>query len=357
MAPQFVLTEVHAATTDGWMLTGMADVERADKVLVYGHPDYARTVLDLESDLAHTEHEIQRWVVAVPADQSRTVVGLARLTFPLADNTHMAWSYLCVHPSWRRRGIGTMLLDWAEAASTHAGRTSWIHWLDLGLPAPGAPTVEAPEGGAIAADTPGWCFASRRGYVLEQVERLSSLAVPVDEALLARLEADAAAHTDGYRLHTWVDDIPERWRPSFAGMLGGFMTQVPTAGLDFESQSYDVARLEDDMRRIAEAGRSCLYAVAEHVASGQLVAATQLVTYSGDAQTVLQEMTLVLPEHRGHRLGMAIKVANLRQLARVRPDVRRVHTGNASENAHMLAINDALGFRPEGAEATLRKLL
>ena len=40
------------------------------------------------------------------------------------------------------------------------------------------------------------------------------------------------------------------------------------------------------------------------------------------------------------------KVANLRRLVDEHPEIRTVVTWNAESNAHMLAINDVLGFRP-----------
>ena len=51
-------------------------------------------------------------------------------------------------------------------------------------------------------------------------------------------------------------------------------------------------------------------------------------------------------EHRGHRLGVAVKVANLRLLQRERPDITRLTTYNAEVNSHMIGVNEALGFRP-----------
>jgi hypothetical protein len=52
----------------------------------------------------------------------------------------------------------------------------------------------------------------------------------------------------------------------------------------------------------------------------------------------------LLPEHSGHRLRLLIKVAMLELLAVQAPDVRRIFTGNAAVNAHMIAINNQLGF-------------
>ncbi len=65
----------------------------------------------------------------------------------------------------------------------------------------------------------------------------------------------------------------------------------------------------------------------------------------------------MLREHRGRSLGLLVKVAVLDELARSRPSARRVHTWNAEENRHMLAINVALGFAPAGVEAEWQLVL
>ena len=66
-----------------------------------------------------------------------------------------------------------------------------------------------------------------------------------------------------------------------------------------------------------------------------------------DVRTVAwQWQTIVLPEHRGHRLGMLVKVANLDHLRAHEPAVTVIHTGNADSNAPMLRVNVAMGFVP-----------
>jgi RimJ/RimL family protein N-acetyltransferase len=54
--------------------------------------------------------------------------------------------------------------------------------------------------------------------------------------------------------------------------------------------------------------------------------------------------TLVDREHRGRRLGLAVKCALLRALSDGFPDKTFIETTNAETNAHMVAINEALGF-------------
>ena len=56
--------------------------------------------------------------------------------------------------------------------------------------------------------------------------------------------------------------------------------------------------------------------------------------------------TLVLREHRGHRLGQATKAHNLLWLQRERADLTLLVTYNAEVNRHMIAVNEAMGFRP-----------
>ena len=51
---------------------------------------------------------------------------------------------------------------------------------------------------------------------------------------------------------------------------------------------------------------------------------------------------------------MLLKIANLHRLASVSPRSRMVYTFNAAENRHMLAVNEALGFRSVGLEGAWR---
>jgi GNAT superfamily N-acetyltransferase len=98
-------------------------------------------------------------------------------------------------------------------------------------------------------------------------------------------------------------------------------------------------------------GQGFLVAVVEHVPTGTLVAFSEVRHPRARPAVVLQGDTLVLREHRGHGLGMLAKLAVLDALAVTRPDAERIHTWNAQENDHMLAINVALGFRQASVDA------
>lgn len=291
----------------------------------------------------------------------RDVVGAVVLDLPRAGNPHVAELDVWVDPEHRREGIGTALVDAAERVAAARGRTTaLVTTAHRGEPPAGHPDALAAASGSgrLDASVPGVRFAVRRGYVPEQAERYSVLDVPGDEAALARL-LDAAASAAGpdYRLHSWTDRAPDAWLDDVAVLLTRMSTDVPQAGLDLDEDPWDATRVRHREDVAAATGRGFLVTVAEHVPTGRLAAITQLEHSAAQPACAWQDATLVLREHRGHRLGMLVKAANLRHTARVRPTTRRIHTWNAEENAHMLAINVALGFRPVGVEAIWQRTL
>jgi len=84
---------------------------------------------------------------------------------------------------------------------------------------------------------------------------------------------------------------------------------------------------------------------AQHVPTGKLVAFTDLYVRSVSS-VARQDDTLVVREHRGHRLGMLVKGEMLLWLHGALPGITTVETFNAEENRNMLAINEAMGFTP-----------
>jgi len=78
---------------------------------------------------------------------------------------------------------------------------------------------------------------------------------------------------------------------------------------------------------------------------------------SADFDHVDQWGTLVHPAHRGHRLGMAVKCAQVRAISTMFPDKRLITTTNAETNAAMVGINEALGFRVHEVYGDFQKRL
>lgn len=353
------------AHPDAWALHGMETVSREVDVDTYGHEDLAFTAQYLWAKLRQQEDARRVRLVAVRADVAtpgpEDVAGGASVVLPRHGNEHVAHVSVVVRPGARRRGVGTALLLAAEALAVAERRTTIILESEHGgEPAAGGVDVLEPASGAgrISATDPGAALAQRHGYTLEQAARYSVLDLPVPSAHLAALH-DAAASRAGadYRLVSWQDRAPESWLDAWAHLETRMSTDEPTAGLDVEEDRWDAARLRRYEEEIAASGHGYLLVAAEHVPTGVLAGFTMVQFQLDRPEPVFQEDTLVLGEHRGHRLGMLLKTDLLRRLREVRPTARRVHTWNAEENAFMLGINVALGFRPAGVAGEWQKRL
>ncbi len=122
-------------------------------------------------------------------------------------------------------------------------------------------------------------------------------------------------------------------------------TDEPAGDGEKEEEFWDEARMAEDDELRRQRGATKLCAVAQHVPSGRAVAMTEILVCDDEPQQSWQLITVVHPEHRGHRLGLAVKLANLEFLSRHSPGIGFVVTGNAAVNAPMIAVNDMMGFR------------
>ncbi len=348
---------------DAWAYAGMAEVSRRVELATWGWPDLHMPTPVLLPTLRTTPYRESAVWVAVRGDAATTptaedVVGYGLVHLPLAANTHLAEVEVEVLPGHEGAGAGTALLRAVEDHARAAGRTTVTTYTSHSPePEPGPGALTAPTGtGRAPADARPVRFARRHGYALEQVERYSVLHLPGDPGARADLLADArAAAGEEYRTHTWRDDVPAQWYDDLAVLFTGMSTDVPLGGLAIEEDRWDADRVRASIARTRSRHQHVLLTAAEHVPTGRLAAFTWLQVPEPDVPFAFQQDTLVLREHRGHRLGMLVKAVNLDAFTAWRPGERRIHTWNAQENDHMLAINVALGFRQEGVAAAWQR--
>jgi GNAT superfamily N-acetyltransferase len=250
------------------------------------------------------------------------LAGVGALTLPLADNRHLGYVDVSVAPEHRRTGVGSALLERIERAAREAGRRVLVG------------EVTAP----IAAESwPGAEFATAHGYavVLHEAHEVLELPLAADPPAEAR---------DGYRVLSWRDRCPDEWAAAYCDLLRSFTDEAPTGDLATEPADWSVDRLRaEEEQRIAKGRRT--YSSVAVSPDDELVGYTELVLVPDD-HDAHQAETLVHPAHRGHRLGMALKMANLDALRADAPDRRRVHTYVSPDNDAMNAVNHALGFLP-----------
>ncbi|WP_151083293.1 GNAT family N-acetyltransferase [Nocardioides cynanchi] len=256
------------------------------------------------------------------------VVGAGLVNLPLHDNLTVAYAEISTRPEHRRRGVGAAVLAEVERRAAAAGRERVLT------------EVFTPPGGT----SPGVGFAEGHGYTVASREGMKALEVGASEPRWAALEDQVTAVIGDYRILLWRDVVPDEHVDQMCVLLGQFMSLVPQGELDLEDGEWTVERYRAAEQRRVEVGAAVFLAVAV-APDGSLVAANELRLNTHDPRVAQISITMVLPGHRGHRLGLATKLATHRALRAAFPECGLVVTSNSDENDHMNAINDALGYR------------
>ncbi|WP_198667602.1 GNAT family N-acetyltransferase [Glycomyces dulcitolivorans] len=282
------------------------------------------------------------------AVEDGALAGYIGIALMVGDNPHLAMAELMVHPDHRRRGIGTTLIDHYTEYASSRGRTD----LTAGTLTTWGDGPRRPETGAR--------FLERNGYTLALVNvHRRSRTDALDEDAERRLwdQALAASEAD-YAVRSWAGPAPDDLIESLCRLDAMTRTEVPTGDIELEAEQVDVERARAKEAAAAAIHEVPLKTAAVHRATGEVVAYTHLHAYRDPAaEYATQGMTIVDPAHRGHRLGMLVKLANLRQLRERYPRVQEIWTENADVNDHMIAINTALGYEAVDALSVYQRKL
>jgi GNAT superfamily N-acetyltransferase len=281
----------------------------------------------------------RRYELVAARDPGEPISGVGMMEMPLRDNLHGVEMTVAVHPARRRRGAGTAVVELLAELAAADGRRSLNSIVDIPL--------------ERASDHASLQFAPRLGFEAMLPGNRRHLAVPLDPARLDDLRGVVASARDSasYRTFAFVSPWPEEFMEDHCELNRRMSTDEPAGDGDKEQEVWDGARLREHDDVLASRGVRKLCAVAQHIPSGRLVAFSELELGRDTPEVAWQMATLVHPEHRGHRLGLAVKIANLDFLAEEAPVVRVVVTGNAGTNAPMIAVNDVMGFEIAGVGA------
>ncbi len=262
------------------------------------------------------------------AEDPGGIAGCYLLMLPDRENLSMARVVLRVAPGRRRAGIGTALLRHCADRAVLAGRTRLT-----------GEAWDSTSGDAFAqaiGANPGIPEVHRTLYLTDEVR-----------GRLPGLHREAAGHAAGYSLLSWAGPTPEE-RLEQVAVVHAAMADAPRdAGV--EHAEWDADRIRRLEQLAAEHGIIHHTVLARHDETGELAAITQVLTDPDAAPAFgFQGLTAVLRGHRGHRLGLLVKVAMLGLLAETEPQVDRITTDNAGSNEYMIAINAKLGFEVSG---------
>ena len=270
------------------------------------------------------------------------VVGAGRVELPLTDNQHLYSFSLGVLPDERRRGVGAALLRELTERCRRSGRRVLM--------------TEVDEPPAVEGRSPVRGLLEQAGFVEALVEVRRDVALPVDPAHLDEVDAACLPHAIGYTVRTWRAHCPDDLVDDRAELARRMSLDVPLGDLDWREEAWDAARVRRREARAVEQGRTMIGAGALDP-DGVMVAFTEVGVAGEVPGRVHQWETIVLAEHRGRRLGTLVKTAVLRRIAIDLPAARLLSTSNAASNGPMIAVNEALGFRPNGGWVAFQREL
>lgn len=272
-------------------------------------------------------------------------VARVNLDLPLEAGSSSAQAEILVLRSAWGRGVGSAALNLIEREARHAGRRT-VHGVCEHPHDETAPRLAPRTGvGSVTADHAAR-FLTARSYTLEQVERKSVFDLSIHDESLTTLHDRARAAASAYDVVAWTDGAPDAWVDDYARMKSRMSTDAPSGELDVTAEQWDATRVREMEKKQRDAKLRTLVVAAVHRESASLVAFTELIGFADPVAATIQADTLVLREHRGHRLGMLVKTEALPLWRRLSPESPRVLTWNAEENRPMLSINEAMGFVP-----------
>jgi GNAT superfamily N-acetyltransferase len=253
-------------------------------------------------------------------------VAVFEVGLPTRDNRHLVWGNVVVHPEHRRRGYGTALVAELVRRTEAVGRTTI--WLGAAEDDPGARAF---------LEHCGFHYAShdaRRRQVLADL----------DHDALDRLHAEAARAAADYELERLVPPTDDAVLEQLVEVTAA-INDAPMGDLTFEDEVFDLARLRDV--ETARLGRhDKIYRIAaRHRETGVVGGHTLVGLNPLDATHAWQGDTAVHRDHRGHRLGLLLKIEMMRWLAEVEPQVVEIETWNHADNRYMIDVNEAIGYR------------
>lgn len=295
----------------------------------------------------------QLWLVR----RGGQVIGRIGVDLPQVDGSRTAFWFLDLLSAHHGNGIGTRAhQEIIEPTARQHGRSVLQTWAQHREEH--GERLDSPAGlGSIPLDHAAR-FGIRNGYTLAQVERRSEFDLTTGLRRVRELLTGAEEKAAGYRVVHWQVPTPAEFVDDYAWLKSRMSTDAPAADLEWDEEPWDAERIaRHDAVLVRGDGGRALVTAAQHIASGRLVAFNELTIQSDPEGATSQEDTLVLAEHRGHRLGMLVKCAGLLAWPAIAPRSSRVVTYNAEENRPMLDVNEAIGFVPVAYEGAWKKTL
>lgn len=271
-------------------------------------------------DLETGEHYLYR-----PSADAEAV-GSVHWMAPTRDNTQLVNFGVTVHPDHRRQGHGTAMLAEVIDRTRQMGRS--ILW-----------------GGCAHGDAGAAEFLSRNGFDYASHEaRRYQWPGSVDHDQLESLYRDAQQAAAAYELVRMTAPTEDDVLSELVEVTAA-INDAPMGELEFEHEAFDLQRLKDFETAALSKGERLYRVFARHRETGKvgghsvMMVQPQLPTYGNQYDTAVHR------DHRGHRLGMLLKIDMMRWLTETEPQIERIETWNHADNNYMISVNEKIGYR------------
>ena len=260
------------------------------------------------------------------ADAGSQPVALVTIEMPTRDNLRLLVAEIVVHPDHRRRGYGTQLAAEIVRRAEAAGRSTIWLWARSDDPAAAA-------------------FAHRLGFraASQDARRRQNLSA-VDEPTIDRLYVQARAASSDYVVERLPQPIGDQLLTELLAVTAA-INDAPMGTLEFEDEHFDVARLRDMETAWRGKGMRPYRVIARHQKTGEVAGHTLVMLHPSEPTHAFQGDTTVAREHRGHKLGLLLKIEAMRWLAEAEPQIEVIETWNNLDNTFMINVNEALGYQ------------
>jgi mycothiol synthase len=247
------------------------------------------------------------------------LIGLGLVVYPEQHTPDWAMPRVFVDRSHRRRGIGTALLRELVADARARGRTTL-----------GSDQVR------LGTEAEQWAIASGFVNTLSNCWQMLHVA-DVDQALW---EVPVPAR---FRLERWAGAAPESLVSAFAAARNA-IADAPHGESSFRMSEWTVERVRQAEADLRDAGDDSWFVVAVDEETGAVAALTGMVLRPGRVDLCWQRDTAVVARFRGLGLGRSVKAAMMRGLLAEFPDLGRIVTNTAADNAYMIRVNEQIGY-------------
>lgn len=263
-------------------------------------------------------------------DGASEPVGSIRLNASERDNRHMVSIGAMVHPKHRGddhgRAYRGVLLD--ELLRRARDRKRFTVWSGC---------AHDDEVAAEVLTSRGFSYASHDA-------RRYQFPAELDQDHLAKLHAEAEQKAAGYELVRTMMPTDDALLAQLVAVTEA-INDAPMGDLDFEDEKFDLQRLKDHEYACLAQGERVYRVFARNKQTGEIGGHTYLGLHPLQPNFAWQGDTAVHREHRGHRLGMLVKLEMMRWIAEAEPQVERIETWNNADNSYMINVNEAIGYR------------